>query len=339
MAITSDTAVNAKPVLRGAVDRSTAVMGKPIYPWLIPVIQACLSALRDAARSAERADGSAGAVEAGGAARVQPRPMPVGNARKYLKTVDRLERLEADEERLLIRRYQSGDKAARDRIVQANLWIVPVIVRRLERDPVKAEDLIGEGNLALFHALDRFDLSHPVRFSTYAKWAVFHAVALAATARSNLIRIPRKGARNDAANPQPQPQSQPAAPRGLPDTAPKRNGLPSRRMDAQPRERITTVAIEDVEDQIDSGVDYELAQDAVQPEAIVSVQQLLNAMQARLTELPTRDRFVLEARFGLNNRPQRTLHQIGAELQLSAEGVRKVQLAALSRLRALLLGD
>ena len=73
-----------------------------------------------------------------------------------------------DETIALIRQSQQGDKAARDHLVQSNLGLVWSIVRRFDNRGQEMEDLFQIGSIGLLKAIDKFDLSFSVRFSTYA---------------------------------------------------------------------------------------------------------------------------------------------------------------------------
>ncbi len=68
----------------------------------------------------------------------------------------------------LVRRAQAGDKAARDRLVEANLRLVRSLVNRFACTSADPEDLFQYGCIGLLKAIDRFDLAYEVRFSTYA---------------------------------------------------------------------------------------------------------------------------------------------------------------------------
>lgn len=73
-----------------------------------------------------------------------------------------------DEVIALIEQSQQGDKAARDRLVQSNLGLVWSIVRRFDNRGQELEDLFQIGSIGLMKAIDKFDVSFQVRFSTYA---------------------------------------------------------------------------------------------------------------------------------------------------------------------------
>lgn len=73
-----------------------------------------------------------------------------------------------DETTVLIERSQAGDKTAREVLVEKNLGLVYHIVKRFNGRGYDAEDLIQIGSIGLMKAIDKFDLSYEVKFSTYA---------------------------------------------------------------------------------------------------------------------------------------------------------------------------
>lgn len=73
-----------------------------------------------------------------------------------------------DAVRALIARAQAGDQDARAEVVETNLRLVRAIAARYNGSGREAEDLFQLGCIGLLKAVDRFDLSYPVRFSTYA---------------------------------------------------------------------------------------------------------------------------------------------------------------------------
>lgn len=73
-----------------------------------------------------------------------------------------------DENLRLLQKAAAGDRAARDQLVTDNLGLVWNIVRRFERRGYELEDLAQIGCIGLLKAIDKFDLSYEVKFSTYA---------------------------------------------------------------------------------------------------------------------------------------------------------------------------
>ena len=98
--------------------------------------------------------------------------------------------LSRDEEYELAARIADGDHEARDRLVQANLRLVGKIALEFRGRGLSLDDLIGEGNLGLIHAAEKFDPRFGTRFSTYAAYWIKQAVRHALTNTTATIRLP-----------------------------------------------------------------------------------------------------------------------------------------------------
>lgn len=76
--------------------------------------------------------------------------------------------LKEKEKMELLRRYHTGDRSARDELISGNLRLVLSIIKRFQNSREMADDLFQIGCIGLIKAIDNFDTSHNVRFSTYA---------------------------------------------------------------------------------------------------------------------------------------------------------------------------
>jgi RNA polymerase sigma factor (sigma-70 family) len=226
--------------------------------------------------------------------------------RAYLSIVRRRARLDHDAELREFERLGDANadvrSAARAALVQANLWIVPIIVRRYYRQGSGFEDLVAEGNLGLYRALERFDPTRGLRFSTYAKWWVTHAVTASMAANAYPVRLPRRVAQQIARD------------RRLDGATPSIEPPLAESYDAETDDRADDASL-------------------LQPDVALLLKQGLRLLRCALDELPERERVVIEGRYGLNGQTERTLQDLGAQLGMSAEGVRKIQLAAMERLK------
>ena len=117
----------------------------------------------------------------------------------YLKDLGKSKLLTAAEERTLAIAISQGDSAAKARLIESNMRLVVSIARKYLGRGLSLEDLIGEGNLGLIKAAERFEPKFKTRFSTYAtywiKEAIMHAMLnTAATIRlpQNLVRLMSK---------------------------------------------------------------------------------------------------------------------------------------------------
>lgn len=110
--------------------------------------------------------------------------------RLYLREIRQTPLLTAEDEKALANRYAAGDRAARDRIIEANLRLVVNIAKRYGGHSIPLIDLIEEGNLGLIKAVERFQPDKGFRFSTYATWWIRQAVERALINQGRTVRLP-----------------------------------------------------------------------------------------------------------------------------------------------------
>ena len=104
--------------------------------------------------------------------------------------------LSAEREKELIRAAQAGDRKAVAELCATHLRLVVQIVSQYQRTWVQPEDLVGEGSVGLVEAIRRFDLSQPVRLSTYAAWWIRARVRNFCSENRSIVRLPStRGAR------------------------------------------------------------------------------------------------------------------------------------------------
>jgi RNA polymerase primary sigma factor len=108
----------------------------------------------------------------------------------YLREIQKTKLLTAEEERDLAGRIATGDKAARDKMIESNLRLVVKIAKRYINRGLPFLDLIEEGNIGLIKAVERFKLSKECRFSTYATWWIRQSIERALVNQSRTIRLP-----------------------------------------------------------------------------------------------------------------------------------------------------
>jgi RNA polymerase primary sigma factor len=108
----------------------------------------------------------------------------------FLEDVGRYKLLTAVEELTLAKRVEAGDRAARRRMIEANLRLVVSIAKRYRGHGVPLLDLIQEGTIGLDRAVDGFDWRRGHKFSTYATWWIRQSVQRAVSRHARTIRIP-----------------------------------------------------------------------------------------------------------------------------------------------------
>jgi len=110
--------------------------------------------------------------------------------RMYLNEIGRVELLSAEEEVELGRRIKLGDQEARKSLAAANLRLVVSIAKKYMGRGLGLLDLIQEGNVGLFRAVDKFDATKGFKFSTYATWWIRQWVTRAIADQARTIRVP-----------------------------------------------------------------------------------------------------------------------------------------------------
>lgn len=98
--------------------------------------------------------------------------------------------LSEDEEKALLVKIKQGDMEAREKFIESNLRLVVSVAKKFLGRGVSFLDLVQEGNLGLMKAIDKFDLSYDVRFSTYAVYRIKMFVSRAIADQSRNIRVP-----------------------------------------------------------------------------------------------------------------------------------------------------
>lgn len=110
--------------------------------------------------------------------------------RMYLNEIGRVPLLNAEEEIDLWRRIKAGDQEARKKLAAANLRLVVSIAKKYMGRGLGLLDLIQEGNVGLFRAVDKFDATKGFKFSTYATWWIRQWVTRAIADQARTIRVP-----------------------------------------------------------------------------------------------------------------------------------------------------
>lgn len=108
----------------------------------------------------------------------------------YLKDINRIPLLTAEEEKKLALEARNGSKSAKNKLVNANLRFVVAIAKTYQGRGFELMDLISEGNLGLMTAVDHFDVSKGYKFISYAVWWIRQSIQKAIYDRSRAIRLP-----------------------------------------------------------------------------------------------------------------------------------------------------
>ena len=108
----------------------------------------------------------------------------------YMKDLSRIPLLTAEEEKELAQKAANGSRAAKNKLVNANLRFVIAIAKTYQNRGFELADLISEGNIGLMMAVDHFDVSKGYKFISYAVWWIRQSIQKALSDRSRAIRLP-----------------------------------------------------------------------------------------------------------------------------------------------------
>jgi len=260
--------------------------------------------------------------------------------KEYLTEIDESPLLSWQEECDLAERIiEDDDPEARDRLVRSNLRLVVSIAKRFATGKMSLGDLIEEGNLGLIRAVDSFDPSVGVRFSTYAAWWIKQTIKRSLLLDSGPLSIPTYMV--ELVNQYRQVVA---------DLQAKLADIPNVEQIAKemklPVKKI--VAIKEIADSVHTPLETESPEthqtihDAVKqtsdylPGDEITNSEELKKIVEMLDRLEPREAQILKLRFGIGGNESLTLKQIGAKLGLTRERVRQLQQSALNRLNELM---
>ncbi len=259
----------------------------------------------------------------------------------YLKEIGRYELLTQPQERSLAQRIESGDEEAKNLLARANLRLVVSIAKKYmgRSADLTLLDLIQEGSLGLFKAVEKFDWKRGFKFSTYATWWIRQAITRALADQSRTIRIPvhmvetiakykqtiRRLSQELGRKPQPE---EVAVEMDL--TVEKVHNI--LRIDRKIVSLENPIGGEDgdgkstledftPDDKIDS------------PEQSVSQRILADQVRDVLNDLTFKEKKILEMRNGIGDGVYRTLEEVGREFGVTRERIRQIEAKAHEKIR------
>ncbi len=258
----------------------------------------------------------------------------------YLREIGQYPLLNAQEERDLAKRITEGDEEAVNLLARANLRLVVSIAKKyVGRSPdLTLLDLIQEGNIGLFRAVDKFDYTKGYKFSTYATWWIRQAITRALADQSRTIRIPVHMVETIAKYKQKVRQlSQDLGRDPLPEEIAAEMGLDVEKIHNIEKINQDTVSLESPVG--DEGEDKSTLGDFIADDKILSPDQesarriLADQVRSILDELSPKERKILEMRHGLEDGIYHTLEEVGKEFGVTRERIRQIEAKALEKIR------
>ncbi len=257
----------------------------------------------------------------------------------YLREIGQYPLLTAMEERTLAKRIVDGDDEARNLLARANLRLVVSIAKKyVGRSPdLTLLDLIQEGNLGLFKAVDKFDFTKGFKFSTYATWWIRQAITRALADQSRTIRIPVHMVETMAKYKQVSRRlAQDFGRDPMPEEIATEMGVEVEKIYQIEKISQDTISLElPVGDDDDrSRLSDFIADDKItSPDQEVAHSILTDQILEILDTLSEKERKILEMRHGLIDGTYHTLEEVGAEFGVTRERIRQIEAKALEKIR------
>jgi RNA polymerase primary sigma factor len=258
--------------------------------------------------------------------------------RLYLRSIGRVDLLTAGQEVTLARRIERGDMLAKQQMIEANLRLVVSIAKGYLGRGLSFLDLIQEGSLGLIRAVEKFDYRRGYKFSTYATWWIRQAVTRAIADKARTIRIPVHMV--EKLNKVVHVERQLVQEFGREPT-PEEIALELQWTTREVKDilRIAQLPVS-LEKPIGEEEDSELG-DFVEDDSAESPFELASENLRRenvrraLDALPTREREVIEMRYGLTGDKARTLEEVGRAFGVTRERIRQIENNTLKKLEGL----
>ena len=257
----------------------------------------------------------------------------------YLREIGRVSLLTAEEEVQLAKKKEKGDVAAKQMLAEANLRLVVSIAKKYVGRSANLSllDLIQEGNIGLFRAVEKFDYRRGYKFSTYATWWIRQAITRAIADQSRTIRIPVHMV--ETINKFSQTTRRLVQDLGrepLPEEIASEMGIEVEKVRHIMKISQDTVSLEtSIGDDDDDSTLRDFIEDTetVLPSQNAGRQLLRGYVKEVLIELSPREQKILKMRFGLEDGVTHTLEEIGQEFGVTRERIRQIEAKALERIK------
>lgn len=253
----------------------------------------------------------------------------------YLREIGASPLLTKEEEIHYGRLVKQGNKQARKRMIESNLRLVVKIARRYIRSGMPILDLIEEGNIGLMRAVEKFDPERGFRFSTYSAWWIQQTIERAIMSQNRTIRLPvhmvkrlnscLRTTRNLSKNSDHEPTVEEIA-KAWGETITEVEKILSL------NERVISIDTP-ISDEVNKPLLDTIGHDKDDPIHFINYNKLKDNIENWMSDLNSKQRAVVERRFGLNGFDAMTLDQTGSEIGLTRERVRQLQAEALKLLK------
>jgi len=267
-------------------------------------------------------------------------PSTYDSIQMYLKEIGQFDLITADKEKELARQIEAGDEEAKNLLARVNLRLVVSIAKKYAgRSPnLTLLDLIQEGNIGLFRAVEKFDWTKGYKFSTYATWWIRQAITRALADQSRTIRIPVHMVETIAKYKRIYRRlTQDLGREPMPEEIATEMDLDVSKIHAIEKIDQSTLSLETPVGDDDDG--RSTLGDFIPDERVDSPDQessrgiLAEQIRDILNDLTPKERKILEMRNGLEDGINHTLEEVGKEFGVTRERIRQIEAKALEKIR------
>jgi len=328
---------------RGFVTYSDVIKVFPDVENDIPFVEELLQKFEDAGVRVEEGGSLLNLDEDDGllgGADLKSRGSQYDSIQIYLREIGQHRLITANEEKELARRIEKGDDEARQLLAKANLRLVVSIAKKyVGRSPdLTLLDLIQEGNLGLFKAVEKFDWTKGYKFSTYATWWIRQSITRALADQSRTIRIPvhmvetiskykqvfRRLAQELGRDP-------------MPEEISVEMDLDIEKIHMIGKINQDTISLEEpiTNSSDEKSTRQEFIADTKIPSPITdsSKRILTDQIHEMLSDLSEKERKIIEMRYGLNDGINHTLEEVGKEFGVTRERIRQIEAKVHEKIR------
>jgi RNA polymerase primary sigma factor len=256
--------------------------------------------------------------------------------RLYLCEIGKVPLLNAKQEVDLARAILKGDQTAKQKLAEANLRLVVSIAKKYIGRGLSFLDLIQEGNIGLFRAVEKFDPNRGFKFSTYATWWIRQAITRAIADQARTIRIPVHMVEtiNKLTHAQRRLVQELGREPLIEELAAEMD------MEVKKVRHIMKISqdIVSLEAPVGTEEDSKLGDfieddDALSPDDATNRQIVKENIHEMLQYLSPRERKIIEMRFGLKDGVGHTLEEVGHEFSVTRERIRQIEAKVLQKLK------
>jgi RNA polymerase primary sigma factor len=263
----------------------------------------------------------------------------IKNAHKMIQVVEEEAKINVDDLRTTYHEIHEGERMAekaKSELVEANLRLVVSIAKKYTNRGLQFLDLIQEGNIGLMKAVDKFEYKRGYKFSTYATWWIRQAITRAIADQARTIRIPvhmietiNKLIRTSRY------LVQELGREPTPEEIAEKMELPLDKVRKVLKIAKEPISLETpIGEEEDSHLgDFIEDKSVVSPSDAVISMNLADQTRKVLATLTPREEKVLRMRFGIGEKSDHTLEEVGQDFEVTRERIRQIEAKALRKLR------